>query len=174
MQQRHTNGEILWPSDGHEHCTFGTWPCGGTVWRCFWPDTGKANRMLSPRSLPTWLLSAGWQLHSMPEKTVSSNTELVRKVVQKYVERIRHYYHYHNHHPCFHHVIKLWRKNSPWDSLGLWCIGWLMYRLSSLVSCWCLQKKNTQYSNILIRIRILRQKSKLEVQTYWIFKATGE
>lgn len=57
--------------------TFGTWSCGGTVWRCFWPARGKANHKLSPRSLPTWLLSAGWHLHSGLEKTVSSNTELV-------------------------------------------------------------------------------------------------
>lgn len=44
-----------------------------------------------------------------------------------------------------------------------------MYRLSSLVSCWCLEK-NTQYSNILISIKIPVELSNLEVRAYWILK----
>lgn len=53
----------------------------------------------------------------------------------------------------------------------MWCIGSLMYRLRSFVSCWCLEK-NTQYSNILISTTVPREAGNQEMPTYWIFNGT--
>lgn len=49
-------------------------------------------------------------------------------------------------HQCRYHEVKLWSKYLLCDSVGLWWNGSLMYRLSSLVSCWCLKKKKHKHA----------------------------